>query len=165
MSRRGIPVALLAAALLGGPPAGSGCAGSGGRIPEPPGGSVAVAPETALGFHERAVEFYGRLIQRRFNTLETFNDAVLRRHFRDDDGFFDYYAGLSDRLHEAYFEKSRPIDVSVEEFVFEEPRRVRVQVHFLGDDRRPLRPNRVALIRQDRWELADGQWWVDPGKL
>ena len=55
---------------------------AGGSIPAPPGGSVSVPGETALILHGRVTTFYPRLIQRRFNTLETFNDAVLRAHFR-----------------------------------------------------------------------------------
>lgn len=142
-----------------------GCTGAGGRIPGPPDGGVAVTPEVALSFHERALGFYRRLVQRRFNTLETFNDRRLRQHFRTLDGFYDYYADVADRLHDAHFEKSRPVQVAIEEFVFDEPGAVRVQVRFVGNDDRPLRPTRTTLIRLDLWEFSDGNWWVAPGKL
>lgn len=160
--RRTLLTALLAMALLA---TALGCLSAGGRIPEPPGGTTGVAPELALAFHQRADQFYGRLVQRRFNTLETFKDLVLRRHFRTVDGFYDYYADLAEKLDAAHFRKSRPLAVEVQEFLFEDPQRVRVQVRFVGRDGRPLRPNRTALIRLDQWEYADGDWWVAPGKL
>ncbi len=145
--------------------AAGACGSAGGTIPAPPGGAVRVSPESALSFHQRAATFYPRLIQRRFNTLETFNDVVLRAHFRDPEGFFDYYANLAESLSAAHFEKSRPLSVAVQEFVFDDPDRVRVQIRFVGEDDRPLRPNKVVLIRQDRWEQSAGNWWVAPGKL
>lgn len=142
-----------------------GCASSGGRIPEPPAGTTAVGPEVALRFYQRAETFYQRLIRRRVNTIETFRDPVLREHFETQDGFFDYYADLSRALGEAHFEKSRPSSVEVQEFVFESPTRAWVQVRFVGSDRRPLRPNRVELIRRDRWERSEQTWWIQPGRL
>jgi hypothetical protein len=153
--------AALAAALL----MLLGCGSTGGHFPVPPGGSVAVGGATALAFNERAQAFYERLIRRRFNALETFNDPFLRQHFRTLDRFFDYYASLATELDDANFEKSRPRGVAVEEFVFESPTHVRVQVRFTGDDDRPLRPNRVSLVRLDRWERTENAWWVTPGKL
>ena len=152
---------LAALALL----AVSACGSTAGTIPPPPGGPVRVPSESALAFHQRAATFYPRLIQRRFNTLETFNDIVLRAHFRDLESFFDYYANLAESFSAAHFEKSRPVAITIQEFVFDDPDRVRVQIEFVGEDDRPLRPNKVALIRQDRWEQADGNWWVAPGKL
>ena len=94
-----------------------------------------------------------------------FATTVLRAHFRDPESFFDYYANLAESLSAAHFEKSRPLSVAVQEFVFDDPDRVRVQIRFVGEDDRPLRPNKVVLIRQDRWESSDGSWWVAPGKL
>jgi hypothetical protein len=160
---RGRAAALSAAiaALIG----AAGCAARGGPIPAPEGGAVAVRAETALGFQERVQAFYEHLTRRRFNALETFNDPLLRQHFRSIDLFFDYYADLATALDDANFEKSRPTRVTVEEFVFESETRVRVQVRFVGEDDRPLRPNEVALIRLDRWNRADESWWVEPGKL
>jgi hypothetical protein len=128
-------------------------------------GSVAVDADTAIEFDQRTEVFYQRLLLRRFNTLETFNDPVLREHFRTPDLFYDYYADLAQNLDEAHFEKSRPLGVEVQEFVFDSPEEARVQVRFVGDDGRPLRPGKVALIRRDRWEKADGGWWLVPGKL
>jgi len=143
----------------------AGCGTRGGPIPAPETGATAVAGETALSFQARAEAFYGRLIQRRFNALETFNDPLLRQHFQSLDLFFDYYADLATALDDANFEKSRPTRVTVEEFVFESETRVRVQIRFTGQDDRPLRPNEVALVRLDRWERADEGWWVEPGKI
>ena len=141
------------------------CASGSRHIPKPPGGSVGVAGEYAINFLQRAETFYERLIRRRFNTLETFNDGVLRDHFQTPDAFFDYYAELAQTLNEAHFERSRPLDVEVEEFLFENRFRARVQVRFLGEDSRPLRPGKTALIRLDRWERVEGRWWIRPGRL
>jgi hypothetical protein len=65
---------------------------SDGPIPEPPGGSVPVSPETSLNFYAQASDFYAHLERRRFNTLETFNDPAIRNQFRTETRFFDYYA-------------------------------------------------------------------------
>jgi hypothetical protein len=158
--RRVIRAAMAAAALLA-----LGCASSGGHIPAPAAGTVAVGPATALAFHARAEAFYQRLIRRRFNALETFNDPFLREHFRSEDRFFDYYAALAQALDEADFEKSRPTRVEVEEFLFETPTSVRVQVRFKGEDDRPLRVDATYLVRLDRWEHGEENWWITPGKL
>jgi hypothetical protein len=124
-----------------------------------------VGPATALSFHARVEAFYQRLIQRRFNALETFNDPELRRHFRSEERFFDYYAELAQALADAHFERSRPRTVSVLEFVFEDVAHARVQVRFVGADNRPLRPDSTALVRVDRWEHTGDDWWITPGQL
>jgi hypothetical protein len=142
-----------------------GCSSSGGHIPAPREGAVAVGAATALAFQERAEAFYHRLIRRRFNALETFNDSFLRQHFRSEDRFFDYYAGLAEALDEADFEKSRPTAVAVEEFLFETPTRAVVRVRFTGEDDRPLRPDETSLVRHDRWEWSEDGWRIAPGKL
>jgi len=141
------------------------CASGGGSLPAPEAGAVPVDGEMALSFLRTARGFYGSIVKRRFNTLETFHDRQLREHFRDPDLFFDYYADLAQAFADAHFEKSRPDGYEIEEFLFEEPGRVRVQVRFHGDDDRPLRPDATALVRRDRWELRDGRWWVQPGTL
>jgi hypothetical protein len=152
--------AALAAALVF-----ASCSTYGGPVPEPPGGSVPVSPETSLSFYFQAKVFYSRLLQRRFNTLETFNDPVLREPFRTENRFFDYYADLAQNLHDAHFERSRPIEVEIQGFIFESSDAVRVQVRFVGEDNRPMRPNKIALVRLDQWERADGRWWMTPEKL
>jgi hypothetical protein len=53
----------------------------------------------------------------------------------------------------------------VQEFAFEDAGRAQVQVRFAGEDRRPLRPGKVLLVRRDRWERVEGSWWIIPGKL
>jgi hypothetical protein len=141
-----------------------GCA-SDGPIPTPPGGSVPVSPEASLNFYAQASEFYEHLIRRRFNTLETFNDPALREQFRTENRFFDYYADLAQSFDYANFERSRPVSVDLQAYIFETPNVARVQVRFVGNDDRPLRPNRTALIRLDRWERFDGRWWMTPDKL
>jgi hypothetical protein len=153
------PLALLAVAAFA-----LACA-SDGSIPEPESGSVAVSPEKAVSLGGGAAAFYGQLVQRRANTIETFNDPVLRRFFRSEDLFFDYYADLAQSLADAHFEKSRPFAIEVQEMIFEDTARAQVQVLFRGYDNRPLRPNRVSLVRRDRWQYEQDAWWITPGKL
>jgi hypothetical protein len=155
---------LLVAALLGSIFC-LACASSSRHIPKPPSGSVGVAGGYAIEFLQRTDTFYTTLIRRRFNTLETFNDRVLRDHFQTPDAFFDYYADLAQSLNEARFERSRPATVQVEEFLFENRFIAQVQVRFVGKNSRPLNPGRSVLIRLDRWERIDGRWWIRPGKL
>jgi hypothetical protein len=143
---------------------GVACASS-GAIPEPEGGSVAVPPELALALQQGTQSFYGQLVQRRVNTLETFNDPVLRKFFRSEDLFFDYYAKLAQSLADAHFEKNRPFSVEVQEMIFQSEELARVQVIFRGHDNRPLRPNRVALVRLDHWQYEKDSWAITPGKL
>jgi hypothetical protein len=143
-----------------------GCGPSIGHVAAPEGVSVAVGPATALAFQSRAEAFYGGLIQRRFNALETFNDPFLREHFRSVDRFFDYYASLATDLDDANFQKSRPKAVAVQEFLFTSPTEVRVLVLFTGKDDRPLRgATNVGLLRLDRWQRSEEHWWITPGKL
>ena len=121
-------------------------------------------PETVV-FRQHIHAFYQRLIQRRFNTLETFNDPVLRDAFRSIDLFFDYYADFAQALSGADFEKSRPQTAVVLDFAFDSARRARVLVRFSGKDGRPMRFGTVYLDRTDRWERADDRWWVTPERL
>jgi hypothetical protein len=130
-----------------------------------PRGAVAVAPEVALALRHRVDGFYLRLAHRRFDTLETYNDFIMRDHFASLDLFFDYYADLAEDLAAARFDRSRPTGIEVLEFLFEDPRTAQVLVRFVGDDGRPLRPGSVDLVRTDRWEFAEGTWWLRPGKV
>ena len=142
----------------------AGCRGP-GLIPAPESGSVVVDSETALTLRRRADGFYLRLAGRRFNTLETYGDRIMREHFREPTLFLDYYADLAQGFEDADFEKRRPLRVEVREFVFESPSAAEVQVRFVGEDARPLRPIPVEMIRSDRWEWSEGTWWIQPGKL
>lgn len=133
---------------------------------EPPaGGAVAVSSEAALALQRRTGGFYLRLANRRFNSLETFRDFIMRSHFRTPELFLDYYADLAESLTAAHFEREQPVDVEVREFLFEDALTARVQVRFRGRDDRPLRPGRVEVLRVDRWEWADGTWWIRPGRI
>ena len=142
-----------------------GCVGSGPRLPAPEGGGVMVSPDTAVSFQRRAEGFYLRLAFRRFDTLETFDDFILRDHFQNPDLFFDYYADLAQSLGAAHFEKRRPESVRIDQFIFEDSGTVRVLVIFKGADGRPLRPGSTQLERIDRWEWQAGTWWIRPGKV
>lgn len=137
---------------------------SAGHLPAPEGGGIPVPSETAFGFQHRAQGFYQRLLLRRFNTIETFSDPVLREHFTSEDLFFDYYADLAQDLADAHFEKSRPHGVEILEFLFDDLDHVQVQVRFQGHDGRPLRPDDTALVRRDRWVRADRTWWLVPSR-
>jgi hypothetical protein len=152
--------AVLACAALA-----AACGGGSAPLKAPDGGSVAVSPDVALAFQRRVDGFYGRLAHRRFNSIETFDDFILRGYFRSPDLFFDYYADLAQSLAEAHFEKSRPAQASVLDFLFEDEHHAQVQARFEGWDDRPLRPGRTRLVRVDRWEYAEGEWWITPGKL
>ena len=153
---------LLVVALLG-VHAAVGCRG--GSAPAPELRSVAVAAETALQLRRRVDGFYLRLASRRFNTLETYSDRIMREHFRSPNLFLDYYADLAQAFADAHIERRRPLRVDVLELRFEDPRRARVEVRFVGDDDRPLRGFQVSFERVDRWEWLDGTWWVQPGKI
>ena len=142
-----------------------GCAAVPPPVEVPEGGGLAVLPERALSFQRRADGFYLRLTGRRFNTLETFNDFILRDHFETLDLFYDYYADLAQSLQGAHFEKSRPDWIEVEDFAFDDERTARVKVRFEGADGRPLRPGGVVLLRVDHWEWIGGTWWIRPGKV
>jgi hypothetical protein len=154
MRRAAALVALALATACAGPP-----------VLEAPHGGVAVAPEQALALRHRVDGFYLRLAHRRFDTLETYNDFIMRDHFTSLDLFFDYYADVAEDLAEARFDRSRPTGVEVLEFLFEDAKTAQVLVRFVGDDGRPLRPGSVELVRTDRWEFADGTWWLRPGKV
>lgn len=161
--RRCAAVALLLCLLLCGWLAG--CVGGPVPVRVPDDGGVAVTPEMALSFQRRAEGFYLRLAGRRFNTLETFNDFILRDHFETLDLFYDYYADLAQSLQAAYFESSRPERIVIEDFAFDDVRTARVKVLFEGANGRPLRPGDVELVRVDQWEWIGGTWWIRPGKL
>ena len=154
MRRAAALLALALATACAGPP----------RLDAPQGG-VAVAPEVALALRHRVDGFYLRLAHRRFDTLETYTDFIMRDHFASLDLFFDYYADLAEDLAAARFDRSRPTGVEVLEFLFEDAKTAQVLVRFLGDDGRPLRPGSVELVRTDRWELAEGSWFLRPGKV
>lgn len=140
-----------------------GCVSQPGPIPAPPDGAIDVSPETALAFQTRTEAFYVRLIKRRFNALETFNDRFLRGHFRTEDAFFDYYAELANAFDEAHIQGSRPSRAIVVDFLFGSADTALVQVSYIGEDDRPLRPNEVGLTRIDRWDRHESDWWITPG--
>jgi hypothetical protein len=144
-----------------------GCLWRGERpgIETPPRGAVVVDSDAALALQRRVDGFYLRLAQRRFNTLETYNDFIMRDHFQSEGLFFDYYADLAESLDEANFERNRPTRIEVLEFLFEDAQSALVEVRFVGEDDRPLNPFRTRLRRIDRWEWADGAWWIKPGRL
>jgi hypothetical protein len=155
---RRLALALALAAALG------GCRGV-PPLAAPDAGSVAVSSDAALSLQRRAAGFYLRLANRRFNSLETFHDFIMRGHFRTPELFLDYYADLAESLSGAHFERERPTAVELREFLFEDALTARVEVRFEGLDDRPLRPGLVEVVRVDRWEWADGTWWIRPGRV
>ena len=154
---------LLAAALCGcglWPFGGDGP----GPVPDPAHGLELVEDPALLEFHARATAFYERLAQRRFDSIQTYQDEAIRDFFRSEAAFADYYADLTSALVEAHFEKNRPIALEVVEFALEGPGRARVSARFVGEDGRPLRRGEVEFERSDRWERIDGAWWIVPGR-
>jgi len=128
-------------------------------------GVALVESPEVISFYERASFFYGRLARRRFNSLATYRDEVLRDFFRSEEAYADYYADLASRLYEAHFERSRPTSLEVLEFALEGPGKASVTTRIVGRNGLPLRFWKVELDRVDRWERIDGTWWVVPGKL
>lgn len=154
---------LALAAALSLAPIGAACRGPAPAEPSAP--SIAVDSDVALALRKRADGFYLRLAHRRFNTLETYNDRIMREHFQSPALFLDYYADLAQALDDAHFEKRRPRRIEIEALRFEDPATATVRVRFVGADDRPLRPGEVQLVRTDRWQRAEGSWFVQPGKL
>lgn len=136
-----------------------------GPAPDPAYGVVEVDSEEIVGFFERAEAFYGRLAQRRFNTISTFRDEVLREFFRTESAFADYYADLAADMAEAHFERNRPLVLEVVEMRLEGPGEAAVMTRIVGEDGRPLRPGESTVERVDRWERVGGSWWIVPAKL
>ncbi len=139
--------------------------GETGPEPDLSRGVEVVSQEAVLAFQERAQAFYDRLSLRRFNTFATYNDVVLREHFRSDEAFYDYYADLAHALDEADFQRSRAVVAEVKEFAIDEPGRARVVIRMRGDNAQALRYWTIVLEREDVWERAEGVWWVVPSKL
>lgn len=112
----------------------------------------------------RRVEgFYLRLAHRRFNAVETYNDRIMREHFLSANAFLEYYADLAQSFSDGHFEKRRPESVRIVSIAFETEDVADVQIEFVGQDRRPLRPGQVRVERSDRWIREAGDWWIEPG--
>ncbi len=140
-----------------------------GKGPSPVGdpafGIQVVESDSVARFYERANAFYQRLALRRFNTLATYRDEVLRDYFYTESAFADYYADFAQALVEAHFEKNRPLNLDLLEFLVDGPGRARVRVRIVGDNGLPLRFGSTSDVREDRWERIEGIWWIVPGKL
>ena len=135
-----------------------------GPAPDPEQGIELVDDAAVLEFYERASTFYARLARRRFDSIETYQDELLRGFFRSEAAYADYYADLADALVEAHFEKNRPVSLEVIELRLEGPGRGHVHTQIIGEDGRPLRRGRVQLERTDRWERLEGVWRIAPGR-
>ena len=165
-------LALILVVLIG---PGAGCSsvralwpfGGGEAAPrgDPSYGVEVVSNEAVVDFYERAVFFYSRLARRRFNTLATFRDELLRDFFRSEISFSDYYADLAEALEDSHFEQNRPLRLDVVEFVVDGPGSARVNTRIEGENGLPLRFWETHLDRVDRWERVEGTWWIVPGKL
>lgn len=166
MRRLALGVAL--AALLAG---ASGCSlwpfggGAEGPAPDPAYGVVEVDSEAITSFYERAASFYARIAGRRFNTLSTYRDEVLREYFRTESAFADYYADLAADMADAHFERNRPVLLEVVEMRLSGPGEAEVVARIVGEDGRPLRPGETRIERVDRWERVGGSWWIVPARL
>lgn len=111
------------------------------------------------------IVFYGRVSNRRFNSISTFHDPALREFFKTPEAFADYYADFAQELTLAHFDYNRPIDFEILGLDSVEPDRVEVEVLVRGDNNLPLRFWTTSLTRVDRWQYADSRWWIIPGKL
>ena len=132
---------------------------------DPSYGIEVVDSQAVVDFYERAVFFYSRLARRRFNTLATYRDELLRDYFRTETAFSDYYADLAEAMEESHFEQNRPLSLDVVEFVVEGPGSARVTTRIVGENGLPLRFWETHLNREDHWERLEGTWWIVPGKL
>lgn len=167
-----VALVLILAALMG-PVAGCSWARAlwpfgGGPAPlrgDPSYGVAVVSDQAVVDFYERANLFYSRLARRRFNTLATYRDELLRDYFRSESSFSDYYADLAQAMDDAHFEQNRPLELHVLEFVVDGPGSARVTTRIVGENGLPLRWWSTRLDRVDRWERVDGSWWIIPGKL
>jgi hypothetical protein len=109
--------------------------------------------------------FYQRMVDRRFNSKATYDDPGLREFFRSAESFSDYYAALAEALELTYFESHRPRVINLLGMKREGLNAVRVRVYMRGRNRLPLRFWATSVVREDRWEYAQGRWWVIPGKV
>jgi hypothetical protein len=110
--------------------------------------------------------FYGRVADRRLNSIATFHDPAMREFFETPEAFADYYADLVQALTVHNFEAVRPTSVVVKNFeIAEGAERVRVSIRFRGANARPARWWSTGYLRQDEWILARDRWWIIPGKL
>lgn len=162
---RGVAGLLLGLALAAAACAGGGRSqtwGEGGRIE----GIEAVA--TMPGFETLlplSSIFYGRITDRRFNTKATYDDPALREFFRSPESFADYYADLAEAFDSALFQDHRPTSAVLRRIEPAGEGRVRLHVHFEGENRLPLRWWSTSLDRVEEWEHVDGRWWIVPGKV
>jgi len=140
------------------------CRGDTGPKADPSFGVEVVTDPAIVDFQVRADTFYGRLTRRRVNTIATFNDRVLRDYFQTEAQYSDYYSALAQALTEAHFEKNRPLEGEVREFLFDAPGKARVRYRFVGENGKPLRFWSTSLEREDRWERVEGKWWIIPGR-
>ena len=134
-------------------------------LPDVSYGVTAVESDAIIEFHARASAFYGRLVHRRFNTLATFEDRVLRDYFQSEGHYSDYYANFASAPRDGHFEQSRPMALEVSGFRVEGPGRALVRIRVVGKDGQPLRWWETEIEREDRWERHSGRWWIVPGKL
>ena len=73
-------------------------------------------------------------------------------------GPFKFVKWDSDR--EIHLERNQPLFTEVQEFLVDGPGTARVRVRIGGGNAMPLRFWNVSLLREDRWERHDGQWWI-----
>ena len=119
--------------------------------------------ERALG--RLAADFYGRLANRRFNSIATYQDPALREYFQSIEAYSDYYADLAQVLADTHFEANRPTSVEVLEIETDGPDSAVVVVRFTGENGLPLRWWKTGVDRTDQWRRESDRWWIIPGKL
>ncbi|MEE8581372.1 MAG: hypothetical protein V3T33_07265 [Myxococcota bacterium] len=138
-----------------------GCAGAGPIDPE----QLEASDPDASSLVRLALDFYDRISNRRFNSIATYRDPALREFFQTPEAFADYYAELAQVLGEAHFQANRPTRIELEAIRFDGDATARLIVRFRGDNARPLRWWRTAVVREEVWKREQGRWWIIPGKL
>jgi len=122
------------------------------------------APEAEV-LRRLAVVFYERLVNRRVDSIATFQDPALREFFQSPEAFADYYADLVEALTVNNFEAKRPTKIELIGLEREGMGQVRLRLRFTGENGLPLRFWRTSVVRQDQWRRVGGRWWIIPGKV
>jgi len=118
-----------------------------------------------VGFAERIEGFYELLEETPIDTYYTYENPNLRRFFRAEAAFADYYASLANQVRKVDLRYSSADEVVVKEFRFDGPTRAVVDVQLVGSHQRRLRFWDIEITRTDVWNRIDGEWVLVPAKL
>lgn len=156
--RRALVLALFGAIVLS-------CGSSSLRDPGAAAARAAMEAPEAEVLRRLATVFYGRLTNRRVDSIATFKDPALREFFRSAAAFADYYADLVQALTSHHFKGGRATKVELIGLSRGEPGEIGLRLRFTGRNGLPLRFWRTSVVREDQWRRMDGRWWIIPGKV